>query len=189
MNLRSVAQSQPSSSITRAVPSAIPHLSSSIPVPQRDISAPDSDRDAEQVRKQTIAERMAKLGGIKFGAVPIPASAARPQPPVSQEEHEEGVAESEEVETPTNALSDEEEERARKERIASKMAQMGGMRIGMMPMGTGGFSAQASHIIRAGSDNIKPALPPAVPVARTVPPSRKPTLPLPPPPGADTDSQ
>ena len=189
MNLRSVAQSQPSSSITRAVPSAIPHLSSSIPAPQRDISAPDSDRDAEQVRKQTIAERMAKLGGIKFGAVPIPASAARPQPPVSQEEHEEGVAESEEVETPTNALSDEEEERARKERIASKMAQMGGMRIGMMPMGVGGFPSQSSHILRAGSDNVKPALPPAVPAPRAVPPSRKPTLPPPPPPAADTDSE
>lgn len=131
---------------------------------------------------------MAKLGGIKFGAAPIPTPAARPQPPVSQEEQEENVAGPEEVETPTNALSEEEEERARKERIANKMAQMGGMRIGMMPMGTGGLPTQPSHILRAGSDAPKPALPPSAPPTRAIPPSRRPTLP-PPPPAADTDSE
>ncbi|KJA14491.1 hypothetical protein HYPSUDRAFT_208665 [Hypholoma sublateritium FD-334 SS-4] len=183
----------PSSSVARTSPSGTPHLSSPPNAPLRDIpppvpQQPDSDHDAEQLRRRTIAERMAKLGGIKFGAALTPTPAARPQSSVSPEEQEENV-EPEGVETPTNALSEEEEERARKERIANKMAQMGGMRIGMMPMGTGALPVQPSHILRAANDAPKPALPPSAFPTRATPPSRRPTLPPPPPPAADTDSE
>ena len=145
-------------------------------------------------RRQTIAERMAKLGGIKFGAAPIPAAISRPPPPlrVPQEEEpdEEGnshyhhehhpQAEVEGVEQPVDD-SEEEEERARKERIAAKLAGMGGMRIGMMPIGMGSLP-QRAHALR--DENVAPPSP-----TRAVPP---PVRPRPPPTGPqtqDTDSE
>ncbi|KIK71373.1 hypothetical protein GYMLUDRAFT_52464 [Collybiopsis luxurians FD-317 M1] len=96
---------------------------------------PDSVEDAEQTRRRTIAERMAKLGGIKFGAAPIPIP--RP-PPARRQESEEGKEGDQGDESHVEdepQLTEEEEERARKERIAAKMASMGGMRIGMQPYG------------------------------------------------------
>ncbi|KAE9410669.1 hypothetical protein BT96DRAFT_234501 [Gymnopus androsaceus JB14] len=92
--------------------------------------------DEEQARRRTIAERMAKLGGIKFGAAPIPAP--RPPPPPKRQESEDGNQGEGGVEIDADdklELTEEEEERARKERIAAKMASMGGMRIGMQPFG------------------------------------------------------
>lgn len=93
--------------------------------------------DEEQERRRTIAERMARLGGIKFGAPPVPMTRAHPAPQRRQtQDHVEGDAVSPtttgEEEAPAE-LTEEEEERARKERIAAKMATMGGQRIGMMP--------------------------------------------------------
>ncbi|KAF8624398.1 hypothetical protein AX15_005882 [Amanita polypyramis BW_CC] len=97
--------------------------------------------DMEPARRRTIAERMAKLGGIKFGAAP-PIPEAR-LPSVSSEhtsetegydwEGKEKVEGGEEGEEERKEVDEEEEERARKERIAAKLATMGGMRIGMMP--------------------------------------------------------
>lgn len=84
------------------------------------------EEDSEQSRRRTIAERMAKLGGIKFGA----------PPPVSRVPPGIGGALSEQSESPSQEdhlqevqLTEEEEEYARKQRIASKLAGMGG--IGM----------------------------------------------------------
>ena len=111
---------------------------------------------------------MAKLGGIKFGAVPIPASRP-PAPRTAQGDLDEenghsehhSQADAEHVEQPVE-LSEEEEERARKERIAAKLAAMGGMRIGMMPMAMG---PQRAHVLK--DENVP---------ARVVPPA-PPTLP------------
>ncbi|KAJ7594224.1 hypothetical protein C8J56DRAFT_926227 [Mycena floridula] len=87
----------------------------------------ENQEDAEQARRRTIAERMARLGGIKFGAAPIHAV------PHHASRSEESTEVSEAMEP--SELTEEEEERARKERIAAKMASMGGMRFGMLPPG------------------------------------------------------
>jgi myosin tail region-interacting protein MTI1 len=87
------------------------------------------EQDEEAARRRTIADRMAKLGGIRFGAAPpMPQRAARPSNPNEEESHPDEAEAGEKPE-----LTEEEEERARKERIAAKLAGMGGMRIGMMP--------------------------------------------------------
>ena len=81
-------------------------------------------------RRATIAERMAKLGGIRFGTQ-LPVNRVQP----SQSEDDAGTEGSaagsgqpvpEEEET-------EEDEQARRQRIAAKIAGMGGMRFGMLP--------------------------------------------------------
>ncbi|KAF8832646.1 hypothetical protein HHX47_DHR1001329 [Lentinula edodes] len=97
--------------------------------------------DEEQARRRTIAERMAKLGGLKFGAAPIPMNRPAPSKRRASEESTQKEADAEETDEGKIELNEEEEERARKERIATKLASMGGMRIGMQPYGM--FSGQA----------------------------------------------
>ena len=82
---------------------------------------------------------MARLGGIKFGAAPIPGSVHRSLTKGPDAEQSDEIGNAPEVADET------EEESARKERIAARLAQMGGMRIGMMPTGMGGVSASRSH--------------------------------------------
>jgi myosin tail region-interacting protein MTI1 len=137
---------------------------------------PQSEQDVEQVRRTTIAERMAKLGGIKFGAAPILPPTSRPPPP--RPDDESGVESSDAPAPEEQAEVDEEEEEelARKERIAAKLAGMGGMRIGMMPLGPGALRPQQSYALK--EDN-----PPVAGYPRAVPPSR------PPPPQSDSDPE
>ncbi|KAF9533200.1 hypothetical protein CPB83DRAFT_846035 [Crepidotus variabilis] len=127
--------------------------------------------DPELVRRNTLADRMAKLGGIKFGAAP-PVPGQRPphaSPPPADDPQEDAPREGDLA----TELTEEDEERARKERIAAKLANMGGMRIGMMPMGMGGLPPQRSHILKED-----PVSPP--------PPSRQTRLP---PPAPDLESE
>lgn len=131
--------------------------------PVEPTSEPEEDEAA--VRRRTIAERMAKLGGIKFGAAPPVTIRQIPPPPRQQEEGEIVTPEAQE-EHPIEPI--EEEERARKERIAAKLAGMGGMRIGMMPLGVGVVRPQASHILT--EETSARAAPPSHPV----PPSEAP---------------
>ncbi|KAL0961504.1 hypothetical protein HGRIS_006445 [Hohenbuehelia grisea] len=100
---------------------------------------PEYTEDSEQTKRQTIAERMAKLGGIKFGAAPPPIRRTQPPPPGANEEagseaaaHEGDGGPREEHDT-VEGVTEEEEEQARKRRIAAKLASMGGMRFGMLP--------------------------------------------------------
>ncbi|KAG6919231.1 hypothetical protein DXG01_008027 [Tephrocybe rancida] len=143
------------------------------PITQPVLSPPDQEpvdnpvEDGQAARRRTIAERMAKLGGIKFGAAPLPHT-KRPTPPAPKEEeaedtpeHGEPAAQSAEA----TEFTEEEEERARKERIAAKLAMMGGMRIGMMPLGVGTVRPQASHALTEG----RPPAPPSR-TASTAPP-------------------
>lgn len=137
----------------------------------KDEGAGVEEEDSEKVRRQTIAERMARLGGIKFGGAPGPVPGRPPVPvpvprkssggdhhPEASSEHEE--KEKEEVED-TQGGDGEEEERARRERIAAKLAGMGGMRIGMMPMA---MPPRQSHVLRdepqVPSSQIPPPPPP-----------------------------
>ena len=92
------------------------------------------EEDAEQARRRTIAERMAKLGGLRFGAPPPVPAARRPPPPPEAEAEQEGApAEDKPAEDEEAAPEEEEDEFARKQRIAARIAGMGGMRFGMMP--------------------------------------------------------
>lgn len=145
----------------------LPSATSTAPVVPEPAAEPEEDE--QQARRRTIAERMAKLGGIKFGAAPLPAS-MRALPRT-----EEDVVPS--ISTPDEEFVDpneEEEERARKERIAAKLAGMGGMRIGMMPLGVGTLRQQSSHVLTEQA--------PPTPPSRSTPPSR------PPPPSHSQDS-
>ena len=84
-------------------------------------------------RRATIAERMAKLGGIKFGAPP-PVNRVQPPGPTQSAED---VDTEESAAVPGLAVPEEDEneedEQARRQRIAAKIAGMGGMRFGMLP--------------------------------------------------------
>lgn len=82
--------------------------------------------DADAARRRGIAERMAKLGGIKFG---MPVS-TRPSPirKIAEPDDESGAAE-DTVED--SNLTPEEAERTRRAGIAARMAAMGGRGLGM----------------------------------------------------------
>ncbi|PPR07757.1 hypothetical protein CVT24_003707 [Panaeolus cyanescens] len=178
----------PSGPSTNIPPSSSRQAASSPPPPPRRVSIPapatadpaqgDEEEDAEQARRRTIAERMAKLGGIKFGGAPP----TRPPPPVrrptqdtdEQSPPAEPVQSGVEEEQSTD-LTEEEEERARKERIAAKLMGMGGMRIGMMPMGR---PPVKSRVLTDEQVPTAPSNP--VPPARAVPPARPPPPPAPP---------
>jgi myosin tail region-interacting protein MTI1 len=120
-----------------------PPLTNAEPEPEIAASAPEvqaqeeeEEEDPEQARRRVLAERMAKLGGIRFGAGPpiLPGrpapSAPRPAPPEYQEQRE-GASHGQEA--APEQPPEEEDGFARKQRIAAKLASMGGMRIGMLP--------------------------------------------------------
>ena len=120
----------PSSPPPPPPPSSRPSVASTASEPQEEQA--EGEEDSEQARRRTIAERMAKLGGIRFGAPPpIPSTrrAPPPEPEPAQDEAEEKPAEAEEA----PQEEEEEDEFARKQRIAARIAGMGGMRFGMMP--------------------------------------------------------
>ncbi|KAK0487822.1 hypothetical protein IW261DRAFT_1450167 [Armillaria novae-zelandiae] len=129
------------------------------------------EAEPEQERRRTIAERMAKLGGIKFGAAPIPTS--RPPPPSQrspeiQDDGAEGTRLEQEEPESAEELDEEEEERARKERIAAKLASMGGMRIGMMPLGVGVLSPSSGSSQKPPHPSVRaPPMPRAPPPTET----------------------
>lgn len=131
------------SSSTIALPSASASATEPVsltavePSAQAEPAEPEPAVDEEQSRRRTIAERMAKLGGIKFGAPP-PLPGMRPPPRTPSESvaspAEEGNREKEENSHPEEPTEEpEEDEAARKQRIAARIAGMGGMRFGMMP--------------------------------------------------------
>ena len=149
----------------------IPGVSGSIDIPE-----PAQDEETEeQARRRTIAQRMAKLGGIKFGLPGVAPPPPRRQPTNPPEEVQEEVEEKEPAPEAPPTVDDgsEESERARKERIAAKMAAMGGMRFGMLPPGVGGPPRPA-----AAPPPPPAAAPPPPPTA--VPPPPPTTAPRPP---------
>ncbi|KAG5646032.1 hypothetical protein DXG03_004634 [Asterophora parasitica] len=141
---------------------------STIILPPSNHPAGEHSAEAEQneaaARRKTIAERMAKLGGIKFGAAPLPPSMYTSPPP--REVEGTGISSADASEERVEP-SEEEEERARKERIAAKLAVMGGMRIGMMPLGIGAVRPQQSHVL---TEQTAPAPPSRGPPSRPPPP-------------------
>jgi hypothetical protein len=135
-----------------------------------------SEEEVESSKRRTIAERMAKLGGIRFGAAPpVPTRQAPPARHEDEQASQEPVAAGEENQGDVGEEDEEGEERARKERIAAKLAGMGGMRIGMMPLAFGTVAPQRSHVLRdadVSSPPISPAM--STPPHRAIPPPRAP---------------
>ncbi|KAG8754040.1 hypothetical protein FRC14_005438 [Serendipita sp. 396] len=148
-------QTQPprSVSVLQAPPRRIPSPVSSPPKHEEEKEEEEGE-ESEALRRRTIAERMAKLGGIKFG-MPVP---ARP-PPVrraAEPEEEEARANGapkeiseETTEADNSGQTPEESDRARRAAIASRMAAMGGRGFGMygptgVPAPTASVSSEPS---------------------------------------------
>src|SRR6266540_4146332 len=103
------------------------HISPSVPPPARNVepsedNAKESEGDDTGSRRRTIAERMARLGGIKFGATPIPVH----QPPATALHQAQTDGTSAAPAGKDDCADDtdgEEDGRERKERIAAKLTQ------------------------------------------------------------------
>lgn len=137
----------------------------------------EAEEDEEQARRRTIAERMAKLGGIRFGAPPA-APMRRPQPPppkddelgTESEQQEQEEVKSEHGEEPP----EEEDEFARKQRIAARIAGMGGMRFGMLPTPMSPPASAPAASTRRNTGHEEEANV-SQPSSANLPPSRRPT--------------
>ena len=131
----------------------------------------ENEEDAEQARRRTIAERMAKLGGIRFGAPPPIPAVRRPPPtePEAEANQEEGAEKSAEPDEPPQ---EEEDEFARKQRIAARIAGMGGMRLGMLPGAAPPKPTPRVHREEEEVEEVKSPAPPkrSAPVAPPPPP-------------------
>lgn len=98
----------------------------------------ESGGHEELKRRNTIAERMAKLGGIKFGAPPPPpVSRVQISTPAQPAEDEGAEGNTAVPAQPALEEEEEEDEQARRQRITAKLAGMGGMRFGMLPIQPG----------------------------------------------------
>ena len=99
-------------------------------------AVPEEEAAERRVQRTAIAERMAKLGAIKFGAPVIPSIPVRKQTQgsttseitIHQDEPEDAITTSEEP-----AEETEDQVRARRAVIAARLAGQGGMRFGMIP--------------------------------------------------------
>jgi len=174
-------------------PNFVLQNNSSPTTPQEEVNQPPQaqEEDPETVRKRTIAERMAKLGGIRFGA-PMPSvKTASPRPAAEETEDQSrdaatSSAQTDDVAYPAAEGPDDEDETARRRRIAAKVAAMGGRGLGM---GMFGIAPPPAPVYAPKEEDVKPkhelASPPPVPTAR--PPPRPPipaaNRPPPPPPG------
>ncbi|CAE6471020.1 unnamed protein product [Rhizoctonia solani] len=143
----------------------------------------------EQARRRTIAQRMAKLGGIKFGmpgVAPPPVPRRQPTNPPEEDDNNEPAESAPTLDSAPVSVpvaeeaqlvddGSEESERARKERIAAKMAAMGGMRFGMLPPGAGGPLGRPPPPPSTAPPPPPTAVPPPVPsVTPPRPPSSAP---------------
>ncbi|KAG6376877.1 hypothetical protein JVT61DRAFT_903 [Boletus reticuloceps] len=146
--------------------------------PENATPRPESPEDEESARRRAIAERMARLGGIRFGGPPQMNPLSRPPLPAappptsipSDEMEEEGPREGE-----------DEDEAARRQRIAAKLAGMGGMRIGMLPPPSGLPPASARRLVtrQEDSESEDTVLPVPIPAPLQRPQSiRKPPPPI-----------
>ncbi|KAH9168717.1 hypothetical protein EDB89DRAFT_1562439 [Lactarius sanguifluus] len=141
-------------------------------------SVNEAEDDDGLKRRRTIAERMAKLGGIKFGAPPPiprvqPSTSAAPTEELSTDGGVQSSGQSvpEEPGEPSEE-TEAEDEQARRQRIAAKLAGMGGMRFGMLPIQPGmvvGSPPPPPPVSTRREEEATPREPP-----RTIPPPPEP---------------
>ncbi|KAG8214378.1 hypothetical protein J3R82DRAFT_9370 [Butyriboletus roseoflavus] len=145
---------------------------------------PKAQEDEASARRRAIADRMARLGGIRFGAPPPMNPLSRPPlpaaPPPTSIPPDETESEGKEEEGERAQGEEEENEAARKQRIAAKLAGMGGMRFGMLPPAAGLLPASARRLVARQEDSESEDAMPPVPVP--APPQRHPPTRKPPPP-------
>ena len=153
VNLAAQAQSEApapvQSSSSSPPPPPPPTTTTSYRAPAEREQTGEDEKGVDRLRRRsTIAERMAKLGGIKFGAALLPTSASRPS--TRQPSNDEGgQAEDATGTEQLTELSEEEEEQACKERIAAKMA-IAAMGIYMITTGNKDllyFTMTKNHIL------------------------------------------
>jgi hypothetical protein len=134
-------------------------------------SVDEAEADDGLKRRRTIAERMAKLGGIKFGAPPSipraqPSGSAAPAEEVGTDRgvQSSGQSAPEEPGEPSEE-PEAEDEQARRQRITAKLAGMGGMRFGMLPIpGQPGIGVASPPPPTRREEEVTPREPP-----RTIP--------------------
>lgn len=83
-------------------------------------------------RRQSLAERMARLGGVKLGTPGVPGAREVPKKRYSLPARDTPMAFSSQ-EPAEGKEESEEAARARRAAIAARLAGMGGMRVGMLP--------------------------------------------------------
>ena len=83
------------------------------PALQQEDHGEPTEEEEEAARRRTIADRMARLGGIKFGAAPpMPQRVTRPPPSTNPYDDEAQPSQTEEADEEKPELTEEEEERA-----------------------------------------------------------------------------
>ncbi|KAI9453353.1 hypothetical protein F5148DRAFT_1233400 [Russula earlei] len=142
---RPTSGTDPISSIPPGTPTALPLES-------------ESDGNEELKCRRTIAERMAKLGGIKFGAPP-PVNRVQPSAGAPARPTEDLAAEKSAIGSQQPAEA-EQDDQARRQRIAAKLAGMGGMRLGMLPIQPGVLSPHLPPIPARREEESTPRSPP-----------------------------
>ena len=134
---------------------------------------PDGPEDDASARRRAIAERMARLGGIRFGAPPPMNPLSRPPLPAAPPPTSIPPDEIESEDKEEGPREGEEDEDARKQRIAAKLAGMGGMRLGMLPPTVGVPTRRpVTKQEDSESEDTVPPVPVPAPLQR-LPPSRK----------------
>ncbi|KAI6098192.1 hypothetical protein F5141DRAFT_1147167 [Pisolithus sp. B1] len=139
----------------------------------------ETEDDDEAARRRTIAERMARLGGIRFG-VPAPMhhlsrAPMPPVPPPTSIPPDDSEAEGKEDDVQPH---EEEDEAARKERIRAKIAEIGGIRFGERPPTVALPAASARRLVSRQEDSESEDTELPVPVP---PPQRASSIRRPPP--------
>ncbi|KIK14818.1 hypothetical protein PISMIDRAFT_17008, partial [Pisolithus microcarpus 441] len=126
----------------------------------------EPEDDDEAGRRRVIAERMARLGGIRFG-VPAPMHHLSrppmpPAPPPTSIPPDDSESDAKEDDA---QLHGEEDETARKERIRTKIAEIGGIRFGERPPTAAIPAASARRLVsrQEDSESEDSALPVPVP--------------------------
>ena len=142
-------------------------------------SVDEADDDDGLKRRKTIAERMAKLGGIRLGAPPPIPRAQPSSAPTEEIDTDRGVQGSEQSAPEEHGEPSEEteaeDEQARRQRIAAKLAGMGGMRFGMLPIQPGMGMTSPPPPPPASVRREEEATPRSPP--RTIPPPPEPVAP------------
>ncbi|KAI6044906.1 hypothetical protein EDC04DRAFT_274203 [Pisolithus marmoratus] len=139
----------------------------------------EPEDDDESTRRRTIAERMARLGGIRFGApAPMHHLSRSPMPPAPPPTSIPPDDSGSEVKEDDVQLDEDEDEAVRKERIMAKIAGMGGIRFGEHPPVVAFPPPSARRLVprQEDSESEDAALPVPVP-----PPQRAPSIRRPPP--------
>ncbi|RPD62603.1 hypothetical protein L226DRAFT_568663 [Lentinus tigrinus ALCF2SS1-7] len=152
-------------------PVSAPRPPVALPAAEQQQEGQEEQEDAEQARRRTIAERMAKLGGIRFGAPPPIPAVRRPPPPEPEAEANQEEGHEKPADPEVAPQEEEEDEFARKQRIAARIAGMGGMRFGMLPGAVPPKPAPRVHRDEEAEEAKSP-----------VPPKRSAPVPPPPPP-------